>query len=113
MDAVYPAGHWTYSHDRQVQINPSEHPDLAVALTRLWGSEVGNNCVAIAMQYGVGQSLRTAMGATLAYVITNDEAAFERYHRDPNSDESDLIISDASPTELSTLAETMERLRQP
>jgi hypothetical protein len=102
----YPAGNWTYSHDRQVQINPSDHPDLTAALERLSTSEIGTNVLAIAVQQGVAKALRVTMGATLAYVITNDEEAFARYRK-----ASDLIVSDASPKDLRALAETMEGLR--
>jgi hypothetical protein len=104
---MFPAGNWTYSHDRQVQINPSHHPDLSAACERLWDSEVTANIMAIAMQQGVAKALRVTMGATLAYVITNDVQAFDRYRRAP----SDLIVSDASPKDLRELATAMEGLR--
>jgi hypothetical protein len=106
---MFPAGNWTYSHDRQVQINPASHPDLTTALERLWASEVTANIMAIAMQQGVAQAVRVTMGATLAYAITNDTEGFNRYRRPTTA--SDLIVSDADPKDLRELATAMERLR--
>lgn len=97
-------GIWVYDPAKQRAIIPAEHPELHLALQRLWSSEVSRNCQLVALAQGVNQALRMAMGAAVVYVLTNED--FGRWKT------SGLVT--ASPADLrglTSITQAMEGLR--
>ena len=74
--------HWRFDPQLQGQIDPRQHPELLGAIERLWSSEVGTNCMTLALHRGVEAAIQTAMSAAIVFVLANEDFSKWRTHTD-------------------------------